>query len=554
MAPTIPAIDLRMADLERLVDRTRHAPLTEDEHATLKAAITTLGYVAQLLDQKGTTLAGLRHLLLGAQTEKTRDVLARAGVAADAPPTPADAAPDESAAPRRAPRRRGHGRHAADAYGGAAHVAVPHPQLHHGDRCPLCVKGKVYAQRDPGLLIRLRGQPPISGTVYALEKFRCNLCGEVFTADPPAGVGPEKYDPTTGAMIALLKYGSGMPFHRLERLQADLQIPLPASTQWEIVDDLATRIRPILTEVIRQAANGEVVHNDDTSMTVLDLARPGAPRGDPDDVSPDRTGVFTSGIVATRDGHRVALFVTGRRHAGENLARVLAERTADLGPPIQMCDALSRNLPKPLAVIVGHCLAHARRHVVEVAPSFPAECRHILETLGTVYRHDAEAREQALSPEARLAYHQTHSGPLLDDLYAWLTAQLADHLVEPNSSLGQAITYLVNHWARLTLFLRQPRAPLDNNLCERALKKAILHRKNALFYKTSNGAHVGDLFMSLIHTCELEGVNPFQYLTALQRHADALEPNPTAWLPWNYQDALVAASHRRRGDAQATAG
>jgi len=541
MAPTIPQIDLRMDDLERLVDRTRDAPLTEDEYATLKAAIHTLGYVAELLAETGTTIAGLRHLLLGTQTEKTRDVLARAGLAADAPPTPGGEASRDPAEPRRAPRRRGHGRHAADAYGGAAHVAVPHPHLHHGDRCPLCITGKVYAQRDPGLLIRLTGQPPISGTIYELEKLRCHLCGEIFTADPPPGVSPEKYDATTGAMIAVLKYGCGMPLHRLERLQADLQIPLPASTQWEIVDDLATRIRPILTELIRQAANGELLHNDDTSMTVLALERPGAPRGDPDDVSPDRTGVFTSGIVATRDGHRVALFVTGRRHAGENLARILAERTADLGPPIQMCDALSRNLPKPLAVMVGHCLAHARRHVVEVASSFPAECRRILETLGTVYRHDAEAREQGLSPEARLAYHQTHSGPVLNDLHAWLTAQLADHLVEPNSNLGQAITYLLNHWVPLTLFLRQAGAPLDNNLCERALKKAILHRKNALFYKTPNGAHVGDLFMSLIHTCELEGVNPFQYLTALQRHADALGLNPTAWLPWNYQDALAAA-------------
>jgi transposase len=539
MAPTIPAIDLRMADLDRLVDRTRHAPLTDDEHATLKAAIDTLGYVAQLLEQKGTTLAGLRHLLLGAQTEQTRAVLARAGGAAETPDTPEAEAPDGSAVSR---RRRGHGRHAADAYGGAAHVAVPHDRVHHGDRCPLCSKGKVYAQRDPGLLIRLRGQPPISGTVYELEKLRCNLCGEVFTADPPAGVGPEKYDATTGAMIALLKYGSGMPFHRLERLQAHLEIPLPASTQWEIVDDLATRIRPTLTELIRQAANGEVVHNDDTSMTVLALQRPGAPRGDPDDVSPERTGVFTSGIVATRDGHRVALFVTGRRHAGENLARVLAERTADLGPPIQMCDALSRNLPKPLAVIVGHCLAHARRHVVEVASSFPAECRRILETLGAVYRHDAEARAQTLAPEARLAYHQTHSGPVLEDLHGWLTAQLADRLVEPNSSLGQAITHLLKHWVPLTLFLRQAGAPLDNNIVERSLKKAILHRKNALFYKTPNGACVGDLFMSLIHTCELEGVNPFQYLTTLQRHPDALAGNPTVWLPWNYQDALAASS------------
>jgi len=127
----------------------------------------------------------------------------------------------------------------------------------------------VYAQREPARLIRLRGQPPISGTIYELGRVRCNLCGEVYTADPPPGVGPEKYDPTTGAMIALLKYGSGMPFHRLERLQADLQIPLPASTQWEIVEDLATRMRPVLAELMRHAANGEVVHNDDTSMTVL---------------------------------------------------------------------------------------------------------------------------------------------------------------------------------------------------------------------------------------------------------------------------------------------
>jgi transposase len=354
------------------------------------------------------------------------------------------------------------------------------------------------------------------------------------------GVGTEKYDATTGAMLALLKYGSGMPFYRLERLQANLQIPLPASTQWEIVQDLARTLRPVLTALMQQAANGAVVHNDDTSMTVLALQRPDAPRGDPDDVAADRTGVFTSGIVATRDGHRIALFVTGRRHAGENLARILAARTADLGPPIQMCDALSRNFPKPLDVIVGHCLAHARRHVVDVVSSFPAECRHILEALGTVYHHDAEARARGLSPDARLTYHQTHSGPVLDELHGWLARQLDDHLVEPNSRLGQAIRYLLTHWSPLTLFLRQPGAPLDNSLCERALKKAILHRKNALFYKTANGAHVGDLFMSLIHTCELEGVNPFAYLTALQRHADTMAANPADWLPWNYQDALAA--------------
>ena len=250
MAPTIPRIDLRMDDLERLVDRARQAPLTEDDYTTLKAAIDTLGYVAQLVEQKGTTLAGLRQLLFGATTEKTRDVLARAGLDTQAS---AGARGDEADPPRRDRGANGHGRHGAEAYAGAHHIDVPHARLHHGDSCPTCAKGKVYRQREPGVLIRLVGQAPIAATVYTLEKLRCHLCGELFTADPPAGVGTDKYDATAGAMIALLNYGSGMPFYRLERLQASVHIPLPASTQWEIVADTAARIRPALDELIRGA-------------------------------------------------------------------------------------------------------------------------------------------------------------------------------------------------------------------------------------------------------------------------------------------------------------
>ena len=540
MAPPVPPIELHMDDLRRVVERTRQTSLTDEEYTTLRAAIETLGYMAELVEQKGTTLAGLRQLLFGATTEKTRNVLARVGATAG----DAVRGDEQTSKPDRQGRdggAGGHGRHGAEAYAGARRIDVPHSQLHHGDRCPRCAKGKLYVQREPGVLIRLIGQAPIAATVYALEKLRCNLCGDLFTAGPPPGVGADKYDATTGAMVAVLKYGSGMPFHRLERLQANLQIPLPASTQWEIVSDLATRMQPMLHELTWQAAQGEILHNDDTSMTVLSLARSGSPRADPDtdDVSPDRTGVFTSAVVSAREGHRIALFLTGRRHAGENLAQVLAARAADLGPPIQMCDALTRNLPKPLTVILGNCLAHARRHVVNVTPNFPAECRYILELLRDVYHDDADAREQRLSPTDRLAFHQAHSGPLMDQLHAWVTALLDEHRVEPNSGLGQAIMYLRKHWTPLTLFLRQPGAPLDNNIAERALKKAILHRKNAYFYRTSNGAHVGDLFMSLIHTCELAGANAFAYLTALQRHADALNANPTAWMPWNYRETLT---------------
>jgi hypothetical protein len=376
-----------------------------------------------------------------------------------------------------------------------------------------------------------------------LQKLRCHLCGTVFTAPAPAETGGPKYDATAGSMIGLLKYGSGLPFNRLEGLQGHLEIPLPASTQWDIVAAVAAQLAPALAELIRQAAQGDVVHNDDTTVKILELMGEGrsqilASAGGEGSEADPRTGLFTSGVVALRDGHRVALFFSGPRHAGENLAEVLKLRAEELPPPIQMCDALSRNLPGELQTILAHCLAHARRQFVDVYDRFPEQCRYLLEALAVVYRNDASARERELAPAARLQWHQQESGPTMAQLHAWLTRQLDEKLTEPNSALGGAIRYMLKHWEKLTLFLRQAGAPLDNNVCERALKKAILHRKNALFYKTQNGARVGDLFMSLIYTCQLNEANPFDYLTQLQRHPDPLAANPELWMPWNYRAAL----------------
>ncbi len=209
-----------------------------------------------------------------------------------------------------------------------------------------------------------------------------------------------------------------------------------------------------------------------------------------------------------------------------------------------MCDALSRNIPKLAAgteILLANCLAHGRRHFGDVAENFPGPCRYVLEMLGRVYGNDAEARESGMTPEQRLRLHQERSGPVMEDLHRWLEAQLAERGTEPNSGLGKAIKYLLRHWRPLTLFLRAAGAPLDNNLVERALKRAVLHRKNALFYRTLNGAQVGDLFMSLIHTCQLCGANSFDYLTELQRHARELAANPAQWMPWNYRQNLDRA-------------
>ena len=130
----------------------------------------------------------------------------------------------------------------------------------------------------------------------------------------------------------------------------------------------------------------------------------------------------------------------------------------------------------------------------------------------------------------------------MEGLKEWMAEQFAKKKVEENSGLGKAIRYMEKHWEKLTLFMRDGRAPLDNNICERALKKAILHRKNSLFYKTQNGAFVGDLYMSLIHTCELNGVNAFEYLTALLENSFSVLADPGKWLPWNYKDVLTPAA------------
>ena len=620
MSPTKPTIvELEMNKLEEIRRRLEAKDLDAGDYETIQAVVESYIYLVQTLGDKETTIRRLRQMLFGAKTEKTSAVIgglqdansesaspegeglpelpanalsergAEAGADAQgggsteaAGPSGGDAE-EENGSPidgEARPQHPGHGRNGAESYTGGEKIEVPHESLRPGDACPKCEKGTVYETGRPGVVVRLVGQAPVGAMVYYLQKLRCNLCGVVFTAEAPAEMGEAKYDATAGSMMAVLKYGTGMPFHRLEGLQAGLGIPLPASTQWDVMEAQAKRAEPVFDELVRQAAQGDVVYHDDTGVKILEVmkerarqaglaedeaagtARAASTAGQPaatldgsgevasnpaSELSADRTGTFTTGIVSTRSahgspGHKIALFLSGRRHAGENLRDVLARRAVERPPPIQMCDPLSRNMPRELKTILANCLAHGRRQFVDVAKSFPAECCHVLEALAVVYKNDAKARKRELSAEERLRFHQAESGPIMEKLHAWLEHQIEDRRVEPNSGLGKAIQYLLRHWEPLTLFLRVPGAPLDNNVCERALKKAILHRKNALFYKTCHGAHVGDTFMSLIYTCELGGVNPLDYLTELDRHAAEASLEPGAWMPWNYRETLAALS------------
>ena len=419
---------------------------------------------------------------------------------------------------------------------------VTHEAFSPGAPCPHCCEGTLYRQKAWSQVVRLIGQPPVGGQRYELERLRCGLCGKTETAPLPEEAGPSKYDPTVAAMIAALRYGQGLPWNRIEELQQAAGIPLPASVQWERVRDaLDLGVGAAYRRLLDDAAQGSLVHNDDTYMRILDLTAK-LNNGEPlRDDQPDRRGVFTTNLLSTStDRPTISLFFTGPRHSGENLHELLAKRRADLPPPIQMCDALSRNMPGDLQTIVANCLSHARRNFHELADVFPLEVRHVLEIFKQVYRIDAKAKLQELSPDDRLQLHQQESGPLMDELRRWLDEQFDERKVEPNSSLGKAIAYMQKHWEKLTLFLRVAGAPLDNNVCERALKMSIRHRRNSLFYKSERGARVGDAYMSLLHTCQHSHVDPFDYLTQLQRHHERVAASPADWMPWNYQRQLAS--------------
>lgn len=481
-------------------------------------------------------------------------------------------------------KRKGHGRNGSAAYTGANRIEIPCPRLKAGDPCPECPKGKVYPLSVPKTVVRVEGQAPLQATVYQLERLRCNLCGAVFSAplpgetasseseedrsppvaedpgtseDEPAnfpeefGTGededirspekkaaPPKYDESAGSMIAVLKYGNGFPFYRLSTLQANLGIPLPPATQWDVVEKVADRIRPVFEELEKQAAQGDLLHNDDTVNRILELMDPDK-RSEYEHEESERTGVFTTGIISIKDGRRMALFYTGVKHAGENMENLLGQRDEGRSPPIQMCDALSRNSPKGFNTLLANCLSHARRKFVEVVWNFPSHVRAVLLLLKEVYKNDDIAKKQAMSDEERLSFHKEKSGPWMEKLKYYLRGLLEEKKVEPNSGMGQAASYMLRHWEPLTLFLRVPGAPLDNNICERALKMAIRHRKNSLFYKTVHGAYIGDLFMSVIHTCYLNDVNAFEYITVLQKYTSELFKDPARWLPWNYKETLA---------------
>jgi transposase len=533
-------VTLSREEGEALITRLERDALTAEDRRVLVKVLTFYFWLLFALREAQLSLKRLKTLVFGEKPKRREppDSGGAGGSGGSGSGTVAStgrAAAQEpgAGAAEAGARRAGHGHQGAAVYHAAQRVECRHEELAVGERCPACGRGRLY-RLPPSVEMRLDGNALLSAVRYELEKLRCSACGQVFTAALPAEASTEKYSARARAVLALGRYYLGVPLYRLEGYQALVGVPVPDATQWDLIEAVGDCAYPVFKYLERLAAQGEVIYQDDTAARVLALI---AENRQPE--APERTGIYTTGLIAEVGGRRICLYYAGRQHAGENLAALLSKREPQRDKPLVMSDALASNAADEQQLIRCHCLAHGQRKFRDLDEDFPGESAVVTQVLRQVFEHEEKAREQHWSAEERLAYHQTYSGPLLEGLKAWLEQQGTERTVEPNSSLGQAIAYLLKHWAPLTRFLTVPGAPLDNNVAERALKLWIRQRKNSLFYATEHSAYIASLLTSVIATCVQAGVNALDYLVAVQEHRQAVFAQPAAWLPWTYQTALV---------------
>ena len=409
-----------------------------------------------------------------------------------------------------------------------------------GSSCPDCALADTQSRlqkAEPLVFVRLVGKPLITGTRYTVCCLRCHLCEKRFYAPVPAAIkNAPKYDISVATTLAIGRYSLGLPMYRTQQNQTQHAIPMKDATQWDLIKGAYGLVSPVYGALIQESANGHLALFDDTPGRILSNQAQGL-------------ATHTTAFISVHEGHKIHLFFTGRNHAGKNAEEILSQRSTET-PLLAMMDASPSNIPKLNAELAARfilcfCLVHGRRKFFEVFHFFDKECDFVLQLIGQVYAHEAHCQAKKLSPKERLLYHQTHSQPLMDSLYLWLNNQLLYELCEENGGLGKAVKYLLKHWLKLTTFLRVAGAPLDNSWAEQAIKIAIRHRRNSLFYRTPKGALVGDCFMSLIYTATQNGVNPYDYLNTLQRYPKEVEANPALFLPWNYLDTIKTLSQAK---------
>lgn len=446
---------------------------------------------------------------------------------------------DESALEKTPTPPKGHGRLAADAYEGAVVIDVDVPHLSPGDDCPedYC-DGRLYEMSEPGVMIQVTGNPMAQATRYNLQKLRCSLCELIFTAPLPEGVEDVKYTVSLIAMLMIHKYFISVPLYRQDKLQNYLGVPLPASTQWDLMAEQADVLKALYHAFEYDAAQGKGLAIDDTKARILEQIA----KNKKAEKKAEKATCYTTGIVSAHDDHLCYVFVTDNQTAGKSVVPFIELRNKKLPPPYLMCDALTANIPEGIShdlYILCHCLTHARRQFYELPDGYDDLAEEVMGMIGKIYDHESTTKN--MSSAERLSHHQTHSAPVMTALKTYLEKQAKEF--EPNGAAGAAIDYILKRWTELTQFLRHKDTPLDTNIVERALKLVIQLRKSALFYKTARSARIASYIQTALYSAAQNEINPYEYMVSILSNKAAVIKNPERWLPWNYKAEEGRARH-----------
>ncbi|MFP4283368.1 MAG: transposase [Opitutales bacterium] len=466
-------------------------------------------------------------------------------------------------------RRKGHGRNGAGAYTNAKHIMHMLLAGVIGSICHACGIGRMSRYREK-LVVVIKGQPLFAGAVHHFEQARCRLCGAIVTAEGKAiitrGLGSSyiTYDWSACAMLVVMHYFAGMPFKRLEALQAGWGIPMPDANQWALADASAELLLPLYDALERHGVhNATALRIDDTGSMIIEVrqkirAEISALEELGASTSDVRTGINVTGVHLETEQGKVLLFFTGRHHAGEIIDRILEHRSATQHGGtklVKVSDAASKNFSHAHRDELEEavCNAHAYLKFRAIKGQYPEEYSLAGEVYKRVFDNDDVAKAQGMSPHERMLHHRAHSLPEMRRLKKMCSDRLRSKLVEPNSPLWEPLTFIINQWGRLTRFCHVPGIPLDSNIVEQMLIIPVRYLAGSFNYKSQNGAEVGDLHMTLVATANANGVEPVAYLTECLANHEDLAQRPEHYLPWIYRARLQAREQNAQTKAPAAA-
>lgn len=356
---------------------------------------------------------------------------------------------------------------------------------------------------------------------HVRQKYRCRCEEAVVVAPGPVRLIPGgRYGLDFVVHVAEGKYLDHLPLERQVTAMARRGLEVTSQTLWDQIEALAQVLEPTYEALCRRVLDAEVVFVDETHWRLMG-EREGTGRWWVWSVSSEELATYR--ILKSRSAKAAERVLGGYRGVIVADGYSAYHRLVREGPPGD-------------AVTLAYCWAHVRRKFLQAEQMYPDLARELVERIGRLYEVEracpklapgmSEAeREEALA--ARLALRRERSRPVIGGLRD--RAYELKPQVPERSSMGKALTYMLSLWQGLTVFLENPRVPLDNNHAERALRGVVVGRKNHYGSRSKRGTEVAALFYTLFESAKLSGVNPAEYVRTAARRA--LENPGTVTLP-----------------------